>query len=351
MPYSQLSADVKRLHARDVVRGMVPWGLVHLLASHLEKHSVSASRIIGRDFKQATLGSLERLPAEAFCQMLTRAAMHLRDPALGLRLGRAMRLEHLGALGYALQSCENLGQALICLERYHRLVHDLNPIQHQMRGPLIEIKWGISRGKPGALFDETGISGLCKLAEQLCGKKMPLMQIDFVNPRPSDIGVYQSHFNCPVQFGQMATKLVVPTEVMATPLVKPDPLLLKLMEVHVNGAMSHLPDDSDLVEVVRRVIVNLTKEGVPELEQVAQELRLSPRALYQSLTEQGVSFRDLRESALQQLAEERLRNPKMTLAEIAQTLGYSEQSAFTRAFKRWTGLTPTQWREIQIANH
>jgi len=77
-------------------------------------------------------------------------------------------------------------------------------------------------------------------------------------------------------------------------------------------------------------------------------MRMTPRVLYRRLAAQGLNFRELRESALQQLAEQHLRDGRLSLADVALLLGYSEQSAFTRAFKRWTGHTPTQWREEQV---
>ncbi len=339
--------DLKRLLARDVVHGMVPLTLLHMLAAYLQGHQAPLSTIMGGGYKPAALGQLDRFPAEDFCQMLLRAATHLADPLLGLHLGQTMRPLQLGALGYVFQSCDNLGQALIRVERYHRLVHDINPIAHRMVGEHIELCWGVTRGKPGALFDETGITAIVQLARDLCGQDLPLVQVDFVNPRPGQLRPYQDFFGCPVHFDQAVSRIVMPLHYLGIPLAQPDPMLLKLMEDQVDAAVSRLPDEGDLADVTRRVVANLAKDGMPELDRVATELRMTPRVLYRRLAAEGLNFRDLRESALQQLAEQHLRDRRLSLADVALLLGYSEQSAFTRAFKRWTGHTPTAWRAGQ----
>jgi AraC-like DNA-binding protein len=121
------------------------------------------------------------------------------------------------------------------------------------------------------------------------------------------------------------------------------------MEEQVDAAMAQLPQAGDLAEVTRRVIGNLAPHGMPELEQVAHELRLSPRVFYRRLAEQGLNFRDVREAALRQVAEAHLRDARLSLADVGALLGYSEQSAFSRAFKRWTGVSPLRWRQLRAA--
>lgn len=339
--------DMMRLRARDVVHGTVPATMVHMLATYLRAHGAPVSRIMGGEHKRATLGNLDRFPAEPFCQMLLRAAQHLDDPLMGLHLGQTMRTSHLGALGYVLQSCENLGQALVRVERYHRLVHDINPIEHKIDADHIEVRWGVTRGKPGALFDETGIAAIIKLARDLCGQSLAMARVDFVNPKPRHLRPYLAFFGCPVHFEQPICRIVMPLSHLSIPLAQPDPMLLKLMEDLVNVAVSRLPDEGDWADVTRRVVAHLAQDGMPELDQVAQAMHLTPRVLYRRLASEGLNFRALRESALQQLAQQHLRDPRLALADVALLLGYSEQSAFTRAFKRWTGTTPTQWRSQQ----
>ncbi len=339
-----------RLYERDQVQGMVPLTLVRVLGHHLASCGIDPLELLPAELLHHDTRVFGRYPAEDYCQLLIRAAERLNDPLLGLHLGQALRPTHLGALGYVLAACDNLGAALMRIQRYHRLVHDLNPVEHGVIDGQLELRWGIARGKPGALFDEAGITSIVQFGRSLCGQSLNLAAVDFVNPPPLDAGPYTRHFGCPVRFGQPLTRLVIPLTSLAAPLRQPDPTLLRLMEEQVDMAMSQLPEAGDLPDMVQRVIGHLAPHGIPELEQVAHELRLSPRVFYRRLAELGLSFRALRETALRRVAELHLSDPRLTLAEVGMLVGYSEQSAFSRAFKRWAGVTPLQWRQQRIGS-
>lgn len=345
MAAAPLSPDFHRLHVRDAVQGMVPQTFLKVLAEHLQRQSVEPTSVMPAEALGWGLQHLGRYPAEAYCQMLLRAAERLDDPLLGLHLGQSIQPAHLGALGYVLLACENLGAALLRIQRYHRLLHDINPIQHHVEGDSMVLQWGVARGKPGALFDETGITAIVQFARALCGRRLPVRGVDFVNPPPRQTQPFVDHFGCPVRWGQPVTRLVIPLENLQTPLHQPDPVLLGLMEEQVEAALAHLPDSGDLIELTRRLVRQLARHGVPELEQVAAELRLSPRVFYRRLAERGQQFRQLRDQALRELAELHLADARLTLADVSELLGYTEQSAFSRAFKRWSGQSPMSWRQ------
>lgn len=341
----------ERLQARDTVHGMVPLTLVRVLALHLESRGVPPSDVLGAPMARRLASRDEqhfsRLPAEDYCRLLLRAAERLQDPLLGLHLGQAIQPAHLGALGYVLLACENLGAALARIQRYHRLVNDINPIEPRVTGDQLELRWGAAHGRTGALYDEAGITGIVQIGRDLCGQPLQVSALDFINPPPRDVRPYERYFGCKVRFGQPVTRLVLPLHSLAAPLRQPDPTLLRLMEQQVDAAMAHLPEAGDLAEMTRRVIAHLAPQGLPGLERVAQELRLSPRVFYRRLAAQDMNFRDLREGALRQVAEMHLRDGRLTLAEVAGLLGYSEQSAFSRAFRRWSGVSPQAWRQQQ----
>lgn len=339
------SPDFHRLHVRDAVQGMVPQTFLKVLAEHLQRQGVEPTSVMPAEALRWGLQHLGRYPAEAYCQLLLRAAERLNDPLLGLHLGQSIQPAHLGALGYVLLACENLGAALLRIQRYHRLLHDINPIQHHVEGDSMVLQWGVARGKPGALFDETGITAIVQFARSLCGRRLPVRGVDFVNPPPRQTQPFVDHFGCTVRWGQPVTRLVIPLESLQTPLHQPDPVLLGLMEEQVEAALAHLPDSGDLIELTRRVVRQLARHGVPELEQVAAELRLSPRVFYRRLAERGQQFRQLRDQALRELAELHLADARLTLADVSELLGYTEQSAFSRAFKRWSGQSPMNWRQ------
>lgn len=349
MPTPMPSPALQRLYDRDVVQGMVPKTFLRVLADYLRHQGVAPDLLMPPEALREDPQQLGRYPAEDFCQILLRVAEHLNDPLLGLRLGQTIQPGHLGALGYVMLACENLGAALLRIQRYHRLLHDINPIQHHLEGDAMALQWGVARGRPGALFDETGITAIVQFGSALCGRPLGLRAVDFVNPPPTQPQPFVDYFGCPVRWSQPVTRLVIPLANLQMPLQQPDPVLRGLMEAQVDVALAHLPESGDLADMTQRVVANLARHGMPELEQVAAELRLSPRVFYRRLADQGMNFRQLRDSSLQQMAESYLLDGRLSLADVSLLLGYTEQSAFARAFKRWTGTSPLQWRRARCA--
>lgn len=342
------NAELHRLHARDAVRGLVPQTFVHVLAEYLQSRGVAAGTLIPATVL-ASESALGRYPAEAYCQLLLRSAERLDDPLLGFHLGQTLRPSHLGPLGYLLQTCEHLGAALLRILRYHRLLHDINPIRQRVEHDTMVLEWGIAHGRPGALFDEAGITGIVQLTRALCASPMQLLAVDFVNPPPRRTEAYTRYFGCAVRWSQPMTRLVFPVAQLKAPMRQPDPVLRRLMEQQVDTVLATLPDDGDLAERTRLAVARLAGGGMPELEQVAAELRLSPRVYYRRLAAEGLNFRTLREAALHGLARTHLADARLTLAEISALLGYTDQSAFSRAFRRWSGISPLQWRKAALA--
>ena len=349
MPTTDLPASplLHRLHERDVVRGMVPHTLLRVLAAHIQRHGLNPAALLSPEALRPEAQHLGRFPAESFCQSLLATAEALNDPLLGLHLGQALQLSHLGALGYLLLSCENLGAAMLRIQRYHRLLHDINPIHYEVEGDSLALQWGLSKGRPGALFDEMGVSAIVQCMRGLVGPSLPVQAVDFVNPPPAHTQPFVDFFKAPVRWQQPVTRLVLPLSSLQTPLRQPDPMLLGLMEEQVDASLAHLPDAGDLADMTRRTVAQMARQGVPELEQVAEELGLSPRVFYRRLAAQGLNFRQLREEALRQVAELHLADARLSLADVSELLGYTEQSAFSRAFKRWSGISPLQWRQAQ----
>lgn len=338
---------LQRIQDRHAVHGVVPHTLVQALCSYLRQKRMDPIPLMPKGLQETATHALERVPAEAFCQFQIQAAQALQDPLLGLHLGQTIQPSHLGALGYALLACDNLGAALMRIQRYHRLMHDINPITYHHTDTHVELRWGMAMGRPGALFDETGVTAIVQFAQELCGRPLPIDELDFVNPPPKDSAPYDAFFGCKVRFGQSLTRLSLRLDCLQWPLRQHDPHLLKLMDEQVQASLDALPSSGDLVEQTRRALRYLAPQGVPELDRVASELRLSPRVLYRRLAAQGHQFRDLREQTLEHTAKSHLQEGRLPMSDIALLLGYSEQSAFTRAFKRWTGLSPLQWRQTQ----
>ncbi|WP_081992451.1 AraC family transcriptional regulator [Collimonas arenae] len=327
-------------------RGVVPSTYVRLLYEHLEKKGIDAAVLLGEEVPEAADRGLLRYPVGRWRVLLERAAEHLNDPLLGLHLGQTITPAHLGVMGYVLLACPHLAAALTRMQHYHRLLYDTNPLHVTAQGFEVKLEWGVERGRPGALVDECAITGLIQFARDVTGLRGSLIEVGFVNQAPPDLKPYRDWFGCPVLFEQATTTVRFPLDRLTSPLRQPDASLLHVLEQQAATMLAELPQTDDFEQAVRRCIARLIREGEPELERVANELHVSSRTLQRRLDESGVNFRALREEIRHRLAEHYLLDPRLQLVEIAQLLGYSEQSAFTRAFQRWSGRTPLTYRHF-----
>jgi AraC-like DNA-binding protein len=148
----------------------------------------------------------------------------------------------------------------------------------------------------------------------------------------------------PVEFGCATNALIVEREFFDRVVPAADPRLFKIMGRYLDDVLGHMPHDDGALTPVRKAIAESLREGGPNLRRVAQKLAASPRTLQRQLKRYGVEFKNLADDTRRQFAMDYLKNPEDSLTQIAFLLGYSEVSAFNRAFKRWTGKTPSDFR-------
>lgn len=266
-------------------------------------------------------------------------------PALGLAIGSHIAPRHAGVMGYIGLSCDTLGEALLRFERYHRLVYDGNPASMFVHGDVVSLSWGIEHGMPGQLADETAIAAFTTIVRQLVNNTLAPTAVNFVNPAPADPAPYQEFFGCPVTFGGTLTHVTFPVSHLACRITHSDPGLRALLESQAESLLRALPSADGFEQSLKEALVRSLHDGMPTLEQVATRLAISARTLQRRLGERHLNFQQLLDRTRAELARGYLLDGSLSLSEIALLLGYSEQSAFNRAFKRWTGQTPKALRK------
>ncbi|HWU68199.1 MAG TPA: AraC family transcriptional regulator [Stenotrophobium sp.] len=284
-----------------------------------------------------------RLPESACAALFDRAAELLGDDALGLHAGEQIRPGHYGALGYVAMNCATLGEALTGLRRYHALVLDIGPMQETLRGGELCLSWN-----PGAAqyrhLAEYNLAGLVTFSRWISGRQSSPLRIDFNYPAPPGLDEQQRVFKCPLRYAQDCYRLVMPQDWLSQPLIQPDSTMRAMMELLAERQMQALSRGNDAIAAARGLIAKRLGEGEVELGAIATALHLSARTLQRKLQDAGLSFTQLIDEVRRELAERYLADHTLDLVDIAFLLGYSEQSAFTRAYKRWTGHTPASGR-------
>lgn len=327
----------------NAVTGFVPATYVRLLFEYLEQRGIDPVALLGE--RQPDEREPAGYPVARWGTNLIRASEYLDDPLLGLHLGQTIAPHHFGVIGYVLLACSHLGAALDRMQRYQRLIYDVNPLQLKQQGGKVTLAWGVARGRPGRLVDECAITALVQFARDLSGQpSLAPNVVAFVNPPPEDTSPYEAWFGCPAAFAARQTRVVFDPALFALPLRRADPGLVAVLENQAEAMLAVMPDEAEIRIEVRRVIAQQLSKGEPRLETVAKNLHLSTRTLHRRLAAQHCKFRDLLAETRHDMAERYLADPGLQLSEIALLLGYSEQSAFTRAFRQWTGLTPKAFR-------
>lgn len=335
---AQRSAEPTSIHSMTLP-GNIPGPYARLLDEYLERLGVTAIPPVEPE--------LERLPMQEWHDRLEQAAELLHDPELGLHLGQTIRLSHFGVLGYLFHACGTLGGALSRLEKYQRLAYDFNPMQVAMSTSQIELIWSTDQGLPGRRVDECAIAALITLARALVVTPANPLRIQFVNPAPAadKLAEFTQFFGCPVIFAASDTRVVLPPWLIAEPLCNPDEGLRDLLEKQAEVMLQNLPQEDDLARQVSLKLARALPSGPPSQAEIACALGMSTRSLHRTLARNGLQYRELLARTRYQLANQYLADPRLQLAEVAQLCGYSEQSAFTRAYKSWAGTTPRQARK------
>jgi AraC-like DNA-binding protein len=330
---------------RPLHRRVVPATYVQLLFEYLEALRYSPEAVIGEPWPELGPDGLAHVDVELWDLMLRRAAAHLSDPLLGLHVGQTITSQHLGILGAVLLACENLSAALLRLERYQRLIFDVVPMTHRTGPGYRDLIWDTNQYKSGRLVEETGYSVLVQFTRSLVREPINPLMVRFAHSPPADVRAYEDFFGCPILFDQPESGVRWSLDISAMPLKRPDPALISLLEQHANTLLERLPQQPEIVEQVRKAISDSLQEGEPDIEKISAKLSCSSRTLQRRLFGAETNFRTELSLVRRELAVSYLRDPRLQIVDIALLLGYSEHSAFTRAFRDWTGESPQAVRQ------
>ena len=293
----------------------------------------------------------QRIPFDVWQKILQQINHDYQEPAIGLQIARLIEPAHIGIMGYLGLSCQNLGEALSRFEHYHRLAYDCNDLKIQAIDQSIEISWDIDAGKPGQLADETAIALFTNITQQLIAPTtLQLTRIEFVNALPTNTRIYEKYFGCPVIFEADQTRIRLPLSMLSIPINRADHTLNQLLENQAIALLHELPQHDRFDQQLQHHITQAVQQGNIQIEQIAAKMDLSIRSLQRELVKRGYNFQQRLAQVRETLAKQYLQDPHLSLIDIALLLAYSEQSAFQRAFKQWTGQTPFQWRYHHLDN-
>jgi AraC-like DNA-binding protein len=273
-------------------------------------------------------------------------AQLLSDEAFGLHVGLAEDLRELGVLSYVVLNSSTVGAALRNLERYFRVFAQGVEVRLDARQTLARLTFGVDDPQvwPRRQFVEDALAYGCKLLSALSDAAWWPTAVHFEHPAPADRSTHQAVFGRALLFDQPTNALLFDRAWLEHAVPRADRRLLEVVEEHVRAMLAAQPTEDDLVRLLRDQIARSVCDGPPSRSNMARQLAMSERTLQRRLAERGFGFKQLVEITRRELAVRYVKDPGTELTEVAFLLGYSELSAFDRAFRRWTGLSPLEYR-------
>jgi len=331
-------------HFKDYT-GSVHGGLGHLLYAYSQAKGLPISERLEK------IQNLERIDFCLWRELLTEIDQHLQIPALGLDIAEHVQLKHLGIIAYIALSCNTLGEALYRYHDFHRLVYDGSALQVSMQDEYLAIGWGdIPFHLTTQVTHELSTALMIQFLKHfLKFDDIHLHEVHFIHPPPKNVDIYEQYFNCKVRFSQPVAQIIAPIHQLAKPIRQGDQTLQHLLMQQAHALLDKLPHSSQLDHRLQQAILTGLQKNQYQIDPIATQLSMSVRQLQRHLQQQGTTYQQRMQEVRHLMAEQYLKDPHLSLQEIALLLSYSEQSAFQRAFKQWTGLTPQQWRQQQYA--
>jgi len=285
-----------------------------------------------------------RIPMAIAHTMLNTTVEFFNDPDYGLKAGRTMSRGDVGVLDYALYSSATVREAIDIAARYIRLVNDGLDLQLEFEGDQAIIRLESKVVLP-RYAEDFQLSAFYKVHSETLFVDTSLMEFWFVHPKPEDTSEYTRTFGSAIlRFSAPYCGIAFKKEFLNLPLKSADAKLHSVIRKYAEIMLAELPRAHNLTEEVRKLITDQLARGQPKLQDIAHRLHMSTRTLGRRLEEEGTSFSAILEDLRQRLSYRYLNSQNLSISEIAFLLGFSHPVTFFRAFKRWTGQTPREYR-------
>lgn len=296
------------------------------------------------------LSPVNELSLAKYCRLFSEAARLTGDDAIGLEFGQSFKPRQLGALGYAAISSPTLSAALRNMTKYFPAHQGQTTFGLLQDSGLLWLTYRIYDERiPDRRQDaELSLGMFVNTFREALGPGWSPLEVRFEHDRPSSDAPHERYFGAPVQFNRRTNAIAFAREDLDAPMPNQDPYLFSIITPFLEQRCAELRDPEDFAVVVRDQIKLHLGDMPPTLSEVARILGLTDRDFQRRLKDYGLTFPDLLRAARQELALHYMGDRDMPLTDIAYSLGYSELSAFSRAFRNWTGMTPQRYRRRSL---
>ena len=270
------------------------------------------------------------------------------DRDFGVHLAEWVALapeDHFDVMAFAVRSCPTLGEHYRLAGRYVRLIHEGVYLTLEEDETTARLVHGHTPEQIGPRHPMEGLLALALLFGRRCvGEHFVPLSVHFTHSRPDSVAELSRVFGAPVHHGSARNELVLPREVLFRPQKHAEERLLAMLDRHLGGLLAALPETHRFRDRVSRCVADELPGGEPQVATIAAKMRMSARSLQRRLKVEETTFAEVLHELRRDLSMRYLRDPRISIPEVAFLLGFLDVTAFHRAFKRWTGSTPAEHR-------
>lgn len=280
-------------------------------------------------------------------ELLEVAAKESGDINIGLRLGSQSLSTDFGVFGQAMRSMETIGELSKWGQEFSSVHQQSLTVTTEVNADNLILSYQIS--DPSIIErrqdTEFSVGFIFNMLREIAEQEPVLKRVDFEHSAPTDLSLHQAVFGCPVRFNQGTNRLIFSADTQHIPIKTRNRVLLQALQPYLEEQRKLRSDSSDYLTQINQIIAKQLHNGTITLPFVANAMSVSPRTIQRRLAAQGIQFADLVEDLRKSMALFYVKRGDSSLTEIALMLGYSETSSFSRAFKRWTSMSPRQYRQ------
>lgn len=323
--------------------------LLHGIIASLQQLSLPARELLGNTgYAERDLGAAKRTKAALAMTALWQAAERASgNPFIAYEVGKRIYVEQLGILGFILRNCETVGKALSRMETFNRLTNDFIDFESNVANGVLEIGFNLSVTEPleeslqrRFILLELGFLGV-GLSQLLHVSVVPAY-VYCQLPR-SDRAFLEEQLGCPVHHDQRRNGMGFAASLINAPILLPDSMLRAQLEKVAKAELDRFALRSSWADKVRCELIERLDGEKPTVQQVAEALSISARVLQRRLKDESTSFQTVLDETRRDLAQHYLQEP-YSVNEVAYLVGFELPSAFSRAFKSWTGQSPQAFK-------
>jgi AraC-like DNA-binding protein len=287
-----------------------------------------------------------RFPHAVWIELWQDIISRTGSESLGIDAAERLPWGHYDVIDYLVGTSDALGTALRRIERYFAIISTGVTHKLEEHGDSVHLVRQYAPGCHTRLLAPSEFALACIVVRIriALGVRWCPREVHFAAPAPSNDAPQRRFFDCPVRFEARTSAIVMDASALALPMPRPDAELSRILEQHAALLVGQLGMELDIVSRVSRIVANGLCDGDVSITHAARQVAMSVRSLQRSLASEGTSFEALVDRVRHEAALRILARPDVALGEISFMLGFSQQSAFTRAFKRWTGTTPHAYR-------